>query len=89
MPTMLPFHFRMVINILNAYGYKAELLENSGRGVTDKGLKYVHNDSCYPALLVIGQMIDALESGAYDPRKTALLIRRPAGGAGLQTIFFY
>ena len=87
-PTMLPFHFRMVINILNAYGYKAELLENSGRGVTDKGLKYVHNDSCYPALLVIGQMIDALESGAYDPRKTALLISQTGGGCRASNYIF-
>ena len=48
------------------YGYKVELLQNDGRAVVDAGLKYVHNDTCYPALLVIGQFIDALKSGKYD-----------------------
>ena len=31
--------------------------------VAQLGLKYVHNDTCYPALLVIGQFLDALNSG--------------------------
>mgnify|MGYP003289661317 FL=1 len=57
-----------------------ELLKNDGRSVVDMGLKYVHNDTCYPALLVIGQLIDALESGKYDVNKTALLITQSGGG---------
>ena len=44
------------------------------------GLKYVHNDTCYPALLVIGQFIDALNSGKYDLDHTALLITQTGGG---------
>ena len=44
------------------------------------GLKYVHNDTCYPALLVIGQMIDAIQNGGYDPHKVALLITQTGGG---------
>ena len=79
-PTMLPIHFKLMINILREYGYKAELLENSGQNVVDSGLRNVHNDTCYPALLVIGQMIDALESGKYDLHKVALLITQTGGG---------
>lgn len=79
-PTMLPIHFRFLVNILHLHGYKAELLDNSGKGIVDEGLKNVHNDTCYPALLVIGQMIDALKSGKWDLDKVALLITQTGGG---------
>ncbi len=79
-PTMLPMHFKMIAQTLCSYGYKAEVLENSGQQVIDYGLKYVHNDACYPSLLIIGQFIDALKSGKYDPRKVALLYAQTGGG---------
>ncbi len=79
-PTMLPMHFKMLCQIFRNFGYKAELLENYGQNVVDSGLKYVHNDTCYPALLVIGQFIDAIESGKYDPHKVALLLTQTGGG---------
>lgn len=79
-PNMLEIHFNLLINIFGQYGYKTELLKNDGRTVIDEGLKYVHNDTCYPALLVIGQLIDALNSGKYNPDKTALLITQSGGG---------
>ncbi len=79
-PTMLPRHFKIMIGILRSYGYKAELLENMGENVVREGLKYVHNDTCFPAQLVIGQMIDAIESGRYDKNKLALLITQTGGG---------
>ena len=79
-PTMLPVHFKLMLNIMREYGYRVELLENSGKQVVDCGLRSVHNDTCYPALLVIGQMIDALESGKYDTHKVALLITQTGGG---------
>ncbi|MBC8586279.1 2-hydroxyacyl-CoA dehydratase [Oscillospiraceae bacterium NSJ-64] len=79
-PTMLPIHFKLMIHIFREYGYKVELLENAGKNVVDSGLRNVHNDTCYPALLVIGQMIDALESGKYDINKVALLITQTGGG---------
>lgn len=80
LPMMLPIHFKMIKNIFNSYGYKTALLENSSPKVIDEGLKYVHNDTCYPALLVIGQFIDALKSGKYDVTKTALMITQTGGG---------
>ncbi len=79
-PNMLPMHFRMFLNIFRAYGYKAELLTTTGKRLADLGLRYVHNDTCYPALLVIGQFLDALSSGKYDPHKVALLISQTGGG---------
>ena len=85
-PTMLPMHFKIMEAILNSYGYKAVLLENTGSSVKDCGLKYVHNDTCYPALLVIGQLIDAIQSGKYDPHKVARSYPRPAAAAVPPTI---
>ena len=79
-PDMLPVHFKLLIAIFEAEGYKMELLQNDSRAVVDEGLKNVHNDACYPALLVIGQFMDALNSGKYDPDKTALLITQTGGG---------
>ncbi len=79
-PDMNHIHFKIIQGILKNHGYNAEILYNTGRGVVDEGLKHVHNDTCYPALLVIGQMIDALKSGRYDIHKVALLLPQTGGG---------
>lgn len=79
-PDMLPIHFAMMVNVFKNYGYNVKLLKNVGPQVAVEGLKYVHNDTCYPALLVIGQMIDALNSGEFDINKTALMITQTGGG---------
>lgn len=79
-PDMLPIHFGLIMEIFRNNGYKMELLTTSTRSVVDEGLKHVHNDTCYPALLVIGQFIDALKSGKYDVNKVALLISQTGGG---------
>ena len=79
-PMMCPIHFTLLKNVLINSKYRVELLENAGHSVVEEGLKYVHNDTCYPALLVIGQMIDALKSGKYDVHKTALIITQTGGG---------
>ena len=79
-PNMLPMHFQMIGRVLERVGYKVELLETSGPQIAETGLKYVHNDTCYPAILVIGQFIDALQSGKYDPDKVALILFQTGGG---------
>ena len=79
-PDMLPMHFRLVAQVLRNYGYKAELLETTGRRIAQTGLKYVHNDTCYPAILMIGQFIDAIQSGKYDIHKVALVMFQTGGG---------
>jgi len=80
LPNMLPMHFKIMSAALQTYGYKTVLLENDGHDVIECGLKYTHNDTCYPALLVIGQFIDALQSGRYDLNKTAVMMTQTGGG---------
>ena len=79
-PNMLTTHFQILRNILRSYGFRIEVLLNEGPGVVEQGLRYVHNDTCYPALLTIGQMIDALKSGRYDVDHVALLMTQTGGG---------
>lgn len=79
-PMMLPIHFQFLQNILRKDGYHVEILRTEGQQIIDEGLKNVHNDTCYPALLVIGQMIDALKSGTYDTEHVALAITQTGGG---------
>ena len=79
-PNMAVTQFRLLKYALEHEGYKCEILGNCGSAVAQLGLKYVHNDTCYPALLVIGQFIDALNSGKYDLDRTALLITQTGGG---------
>ena len=77
---MLPIHFRLIAEILNRSGYHVEVLDTRGRHIVETGLRYVHNDACYPAVLVIGQLLDALESGKYDKDKVALMLMQTGGG---------
>ena len=79
-PNMAITQFRLLEYALRYDGYKCEILGNCGSAVAQLGLKYVHNDTCYPALLVIGQFLDALNSGKYDLDHTALLITQTGGG---------
>jgi predicted nucleotide-binding protein (sugar kinase/HSP70/actin superfamily) len=87
-PMMAPIHFAIIKHVLLNNGYQAELLQNDGPGVVAEGLKFVHNDTCYPALLVIGQMLDALNSGKYDLERTALMITQTGGGCRASNYIF-
>lgn len=79
-PQMLEIHFDMLAKVMQQAGYKAEVLKTTHRNIVDEGVKSVHNDTCYPALLVIGQFLDALKSGKYDLDKVALIITQTGGG---------
>lgn len=79
-PEMAPLHFRLIEPILSRQGFKIDLMGAEGPEVLQKGLKYVHNDICYPALLITGQMLTAMESGKYDPDKVAMVITQSGGG---------
>ncbi len=80
LPMMAPIHFSLISNVFQMYGYKTVLLDTHDPQIAQTGLKYVHNDTCYPALLVIGQFIHALQSGKYDLEHTALMITQTGGG---------
>lgn len=77
---MLPIHFRFFKKLLNIEGYKVNILETNASSIVDLGLKYVHNDTCYPALLTIGQLLDAVINQGYDKDKVALLLMQTGGG---------
>ena len=79
-PQMSPIHFDIMEPAFNACGYHFEVLSNDNRQAVDMGLKYVNNDACYPSLIVVGQIMDALLSGKYDLNKTAVIITQTGGG---------
>lgn len=79
-PQMAPFHFELLAATLKSLGYKAEVLKNVNANIAYEGNKYVHNDTCVPAIYVIGQFIDAIKNGNYDVHKIALIITQTGGG---------
>lgn len=80
LPEMLEYHFPILKAALIRGGYKTDILSNNGTSVIHYGKKYVNNDMCFPAISIIGQMIDSLEKSICDPEKTAFLLPQ-AGGA--------
>jgi len=87
-PQMLEIHFDLISGVLEQGGYRVEVLKTDHKGIADEGLRNVHNDTCYPALLVIGQFMDALKSGRYDLDKVALLITQTGGGCRASNYIF-
>lgn len=79
MPQMSPVHFDIIRPALASCGYNVECI-NSTKHNVDVGLKYVNNDACYPSIIVVGQLMEALLSGKYDLNKTALIISQTGGG---------
>lgn len=79
-PTMLPIHFGIIKKVLAQYGYHIDFYEGDTKDMVTEGLKNVHNDLCYPAIIVIGQLMAALKSGKYNPDQTALMITQTGGG---------
>ena len=79
-PQMSPIHFDILAPALNACGLNFVILENDNRSAIDSGLKYVNNDACYPSLIVVGQIMKALESGKYDLSRTAVVMSQTGGG---------
>ena len=79
-PQMSPIHFELLEPAFNACGYHFVVLDNDNKHSVDVGLKYVNNDACYPSLLVVGQIMEALLSGKYDLNKTAIIMSQTGGG---------
>ncbi len=79
-PQMSPIHFEIMEPAFNACGYHFVVLDNDNKHSVDVGLKYVNNDACYPSLLVVGQIMEALLSGKYDLNKTAIIMTQTGGG---------
>ena len=79
-PQMSPIHFELLQPAFQSAGYHMEVLGNDGKSAVDMGLKYVNNDACYPSLIVVGQIMDAILSGKYDLTRTAVVITQTGGG---------
>ncbi|HOM43931.1 MAG TPA: acyl-CoA dehydratase activase-related protein, partial [Bacillota bacterium] len=79
-PQMSPIHFQFLEKAFRLSGYNMVVLASIDKGAVDEGLKYVNNDACYPAIIVIGQLIEALKSGKYDLNSTSVMISQTGGG---------
>ncbi len=79
-PQMAPMHFEFLQEVFKTEGYNIELLPSVDKLAIDEGVKYVNNDACYPAIIVIGQLIEALNSGKYDLNNTSVMISQTGGG---------
>ncbi len=79
-PQMLPIHFEFITKAVASDGYNIEFLRDCTPNTVETGLKYVNNDACYPSILTTGQFIEALQSGKYDPNKTAIVMSQTGGG---------
>ncbi|NLL76410.1 MAG: 2-hydroxyacyl-CoA dehydratase [Clostridiales bacterium] len=79
-PQMSPIHFEILEPAFRSCGYNFEVLPNDNKHAVDVGLKYVNNDACYPSLMVVGQIMDALLSGKYDVNKVAVIMSQTGGG---------
>jgi len=79
-PQMSPIHFELLETAFNSAGFNVVVMDNDNRSSVDAGLKFVNNDACYPSLIVVGQIMDTLQSGKYDLDKVAVLISQTGGG---------
>lgn len=79
-PQMAPIHFELVAEAARCCGYQLEVLPSNDRTAVEEGLKYVNNDACYPAIIMIGQIVQALKSGKYDLDSTSVIISQSGGG---------
>ena len=79
MPQMSPVHFRPLEPLMRRLGYKVELLESASRADLEVGLRYVNNDACFPAIMVIGQLIGAFTDGSHDPDSCVVAISQTGG----------
>lgn len=79
-PQMSPIHFQFLEEAFRASGYNLVVLPSVDKDAVDEGLKYVNNDACYPSIIVVGQIIEAIKSGKYDINKLSVMISQTGGG---------
>lgn len=75
LPATLDSHFPLLKYMFWSNGYRVVALEDEDEfAVREEGLKYVNHDICFPFMLMTGQVVRALKSGEYDPKKTFILM---------------
>ena len=78
-PQMSPIHFDLLEPVFRSHGYNMVVLSNDNRGAIDTGLRYVNNDACFPAITVVGQIMQAVLSGEYDTDRLAIIMSQTGG----------
>ncbi len=78
-PQMSPIHFRLIEPVFRRLGYKLKVLERTTPEDVNAGLKFVNNDACYPAIMVVGQLINNFVSGGADPDSSTVIITQTGG----------
>jgi predicted CoA-substrate-specific enzyme activase len=78
-PQMAPIHFSLVTTVMRQLGYHVQLLEQASGADVEAGLKYVNNDACYPAVMVIGQLVNKFLTGGGDPNNASVMITQTGG----------
>ncbi|MBQ5414720.1 MAG: 2-hydroxyacyl-CoA dehydratase, partial [Firmicutes bacterium] len=79
-PDIFPTHMELFEAAFRLYGFNMVAVHYDGKKVIDTGLKYLHNDVCYPAICSLGQQLYALSCGDFDPEKSALIMFQTGGG---------
>jgi predicted nucleotide-binding protein (sugar kinase/HSP70/actin superfamily) len=79
-PQMSPIHFSFIEAVLRRSGYRTIVLAQASAADVETGLKYVNNDACYPSIMVVGQLVRALQTGVSDPDCTSVFITQTGGG---------
>lgn len=78
-PFFTPFISPLIPAVMSLAGYDMECLPMSDARSCELGLKYANNEVCYPATLVVGDLIKALQSGKYDTAHTAVAMTQTGG----------
>lgn len=78
-PEFSPVHSLFMKSIFSNMGYDVDVLQSVDETSEEIGLKWVNHDICYPAVLVIGTLVKALESGRYNPEDVALGLSSTGG----------
>src|SRR5690606_30037123 len=79
-PQMSPFHFGLLKGMMKSEGYNIEVLPEIDPLAIETGVRFVNNDACYPTIVVVGQIMEAIESGEYDKENLSVLISQTGGG---------
>ncbi|MCL1843094.1 MAG: 2-hydroxyacyl-CoA dehydratase [Defluviitaleaceae bacterium] len=79
-PQMAPLHFEILKHAFLSEDYNLVVMPAIDKECIETGLKYVNNDACYPALIVVGQVLNALFSGEYDPNSVSVFMSQTGGG---------
>jgi len=69
---LLPAAFKLA-------GYDLEILPEPDQETVEMGLKVAHNEVCFPATIVVGDLLKALKSGKYDLSNIAVALTQTGG----------